>query len=415
MINNRDSIRDYLILLLLPIIFLLIALIVENPVNLIKDLNQIVVHSDILLVDYFEVVGIGGTLLNVSLVTFFSILMIKISKKEIDGITIASIYTIMGFAFMGKNIINIVPIYLGGYLYSVYKKEDLKDCIICVIFATTLAPLVSEIIFNTYNNIYSLILGISIGILIGFIVNPLARNMCNFHLGYNLYNIGFVGGIIGTVLIAVLKVFNINFEAQSVLSSAYHNQILYFLISVSILFILFGLYRNKGFKGYKDILKETGRAPNNFKDIFGINLVLINMGILGIISTLYVIVSKGVLNGPTVTGILTIIGFAASGKHPRNVLPILMGVFLAGQITSLDGTSTGIIIAALFGTTLSPVAGEYGILIGILAGFLHPCVGSNIVKLHSGVHLYNNGFSGGIVSGFLVPIINSIKSKRQIE
>lgn len=405
--------KDYLLLMILPIVFILIALIIESPGKIMADLKEIILFRDVLLVDYLQVAGMAGTLVNVALVGLMSVFMIYISKRDIDGLSIASIYTVIGFAFIGKNVINIIPIYLGGILYSKIKEVDLKDCVIAVIFVTTLAPLVSEIIFHLgLEPLYGLALGTLVGIIIGYIVNPLAQHMVNFHKGYNLYNIGFVGGVTGTVVLAVMRPFGIDIQTQSVLSSQYHRPILYFFLIFSLAMIVLGGLGAKNLANdYKDLLGETGRAPNDFRGKYGFDQTLINMGIIGLLATAYVLISKGDLNGPTVAGILTMMGFAASGKHPKNTLPILMGVYLAARLSNLDGSGTSAIIAGLFGTTLAPIAGDFGPLAGIVAGFLHIAVGGNIIGLHGGVHLYNNGFAGGIVAATLLPLILMIKQK----
>jgi len=45
----------------------------------------------------------------------------------------------------------------------------------------------------------------------------------------------------------------------------------------------------------------------------------------------------------------------------------------------------------------------------VLAGVLHLAVVTNIGIIHGGINLYNNGFSGGLVAGFLVPIVDAFK------
>jgi hypothetical protein len=67
------------------------------------------------------------------------------------------------------------------------------------------------------------------------------------------------------------------------------------------------------------------------------------------------------------------------------------------------------LISALFGTTIAPIAGQYGPLVGIVAGILHLTVVTNIGVVHGGINLYNNGFSGGMVAGFMLPIIDAFK------
>ena len=64
------------------------------------------------------------------------------------------------------------------------------------------------------------------------------------------------------------------------------------------------------------------------------------------------------------------------------------------------------------GHPLLLTAGEFGILCGVLAGFLHASVALNVGIVYGGMNLYNNGFAGGIVAMFLVPVIQSIRDRR---
>ena len=66
--------------------------------------------------------------------------------------------------------------------------------------------------------------------------------------------------------------------------------------------------------------------------MFGAGPVLINMGINGLIGMAFILGGGGDLNGPTVGGILTIMGFSAFGKHARNIIPVMAGVFLGGVV-----------------------------------------------------------------------------------
>ena len=65
-------------------------------------------------------------------------------------------------------------------------------------------------------------------------------------------------------------------------------------------------------------------------------------------------------------------------------------------------------MAALFGATLAPVAGCFGWPAGVLAGFLHGSVVLRTGGFVGGVNLYNNGFSGGLVSIFLCAVLSEL-------
>ena len=136
------------------------------------------------------------------------------------------------------------------------------------------------------------------------------------------------------------------------------------------------------------------------------------MGVNGLFATLFVVLVGGQLNGPTIGGIFTVIGFSATGKHIRNIAPIMFGVLLGSLTKEWSINSPSPMLALLFSTTLAPVAGEFGVVVGILAGYMHSSVALNVGIVYGGMNLYNNGFAGGIVAMFMVPLIQSIMDKR---
>jgi hypothetical protein len=192
-----------------------------------------------------------------------------------------------------------------------------------------------------------------------------------------------------------------------------------FAILLGIFFasmILVGYIMNdKSFKHLRKLMRQPGRLVSDFVTTEGFGVTLINMGLLGAFGVIYIIVVKGQLNGPTIGGILTMMGFGAFGKHLKNALPIMLGVFLATQLKLWDVNSTGAILAALFGTTLAPISGQFGWKAGILAGFLHMSIVMNVGYLHGGLNLYNNGLSGGIVAATLVPILDAFREEDSFE
>jgi hypothetical protein len=141
-------------------------------------------------------------------------------------------------------------------------------------------------------------------------------------------------------------------------------------------------------------------------------LTLVNMGLLGIMGTVYVYFLGGNFNGPTICALLTLIGFGAFGKHLKNTLPILIGVVIAAWLYPVQPSITTIVITGLFGTTLAPIAGEYGPLIGMLVGMVHFALTLNISSLHGGIHLYNNGLSGGIIATLFIPLLNAFRKEK---
>ncbi len=60
---------------------------------------------------------------------------------------------------------------------------------------------------------------------------------------------------------------------------------------------------------------------------------------------------------------------------------------------------------------LERLRGLFGVFAGLVAGFLHSSVALNVGIVYSGMNLYNNGFAGGLVAAFMVPVILSFRSR----
>jgi len=157
-------------------------------------------------------------------------------------------------------------------------------------------------------------------------------------------------------------------------------------------------------------LQAPGQAPSDFIAMAGFGPTLANMGLTGFVGTIYVLAIGGDLNGPVIGAILTIVGFSAYGKHPRNIVPIMLGVFIGSLVKPWAAADPSATLAALFGTTLAPIAGRFGWQWGLVAGFVHSSAAMSVGPLHAGLNLYNNGFAAGIVASVLVPVILAVRA-----
>lgn len=93
------------------------------------------------------------------------------------------------------------------------------------------------------------------------------------------------------------------------------------------------------------MLSTSGRAPSDYLRVYGIWPVLVSMGVNGLLATGYIMLIGGDLNGPTLGGILTIMGFSAYGKHARNIVPVMAGVFLGSLFNHVPGTAAALQLA----------------------------------------------------------------------
>ncbi|MGL5354941.1 MAG: DUF1576 domain-containing protein [Cetobacterium sp.] len=385
-----------------------IYFVLKEKENILIGFVNILTSPTVLITDFLVLGGMGATFLNAFLIFIFNYTLMRLLGTPLNGLAIASFFTVFGFSFFGKNILNILPFYVGGILYSKFEHIDFKDILVTISFTSALAPFISEVAFNIHVfSEYAYIHAIVLGIIIGFLVTPLAKKMAGFHEGFNLYNLGFTGGIFGAVIASVLKLYQFVVVPQRIISTQHDIELKIISSSVFIALILIGYYiNNRSFSGYRLLLKDNG-LKSDFVKKYGYGLTFINMGIMGFVAMLYPILLGETLNGPLLAGILTIVGFSAYGKTVLNITPILLGVFLGKFGSQIDGFT--IALSGLFGSSLAPIAGVYGPFWGIVAGMLHVAVVQSIGVIHGGLNLYNNGFSAGIVAGFLLPIISTLK------
>lgn len=411
-IKKRKLYSPYSILLTIYLFFILFALLLDSPSEIFNGLIKIILSPDILITDYVELGGIGASLFNSALTSILSMLLLIFIGVKPNGSTIMSLWLMTGFSFFGKNILNIWPIIIGVFLYSKYQKEPFLNYSLVALLSTTLAPAVSQLSFtNRFSTFYGIILGYSIGIFTGFILAPISSHCVKAHNGYNLYNVGFAAGLFATMLMSILRAIGIEFETRVIWNTGSNHIFAILLVIISIYLIIIGLFYNPNPKeNLSYIIKQPGRLVSDFYLLFG-EACYINMGVLGLLSTFLVIFLKGDLNGPTISGIFTIIGFGAFGKHIRNVTPIVLGAILGALINVQPLNSPPLILSILFSTALAPIAGKFGVIIGILAGFLHVNMVTNIGYLHGGLNLYNNGLAAGFVAMILIPTINMFKKE----
>ena len=402
----------YVTLSILYLFFIVFAFCLDSPSEIFHGLKSIILSSDILITDYMEVGGIGAALVNAALTSLLSLLLLIIIGIKPNGSTIMSLWLMTGFSFLGKNIFNIWPIILGVYLFSKYQKEPFLNYILVALLGTSLSPIVSQISFgnNDYNPI-AIALGILLGIIVGFVLPPIASHSIKAHNGYNLYNIGFASGLLATLLMSIMRGLGIDLDSRLIWHSGSNKLLFILLIICCIYLIIMGVIYGKNNKTtLSNINKQTGRLISDFYILFG-ETTYINMGILGILATCFVIVIGGDLNGATICGIFTIIGFGCFGKNIRNIIPIIIGATIAAIFNVNKITSPSLLLSILFSTTLAPICGKFGWKYGVLAGIIHVNIVTNIGYLHGGLNLYNNGLAGGFVAMILIPLITTFKKE----
>ena len=407
---QQDRKRITAIVLFFSLTLITTGFLVNTPAEIAAGEWIIITSPGILITDYIALANLGAAMVNAGLVTLMGLGLAWLIKAHFNGYFLAGLFTITGFAFFGKNPFNILPIILGVYLYDrFFSHQPMQSLIAPLLFGTTLGPVVSQIAFGFGSGWKWLVLGISIGIICGIIIAALMRHIYTFHMGYNLYNTGTTGGFVGTVIYMFLRGFGYNIEPAFYWSTEYTSFLTIFTgVSLCLVFFL-GFVFGGSWSGYKIILKNSGRLTADFVEISDLGTTLINMGVVGLIALGYIHFVSGDVNGATLAGIFTVFAFGALGKHPRNILPIMLGVYLMCIPKIWLHAEPGPLLAALFCTTLAPLAGKFGILAGLIAGALHLPMVMHVGSLHGFMNLYNNGFAGGLAMLIIVGFIKGLK------
>lgn len=410
--------HKFLLVLLIIILLSLIVtgLITDGPEQALKGFIQLQIQPGRLINDFIPAGGVGGTLLNAALTGSVGLIIILLLKVQLSGPTYAAIFTIIGFGFFGKTPLNILPIIFGVYLSAKFAGKTFREYIIIALFGTALGPLVTFIIFEVgLTGIVAITSGLFVGVLTGFLLPAIAVSMLHLHQGYNLYNMGLSCGFFTLFAASLLRAAGHQFESAMVWYSGNSIVITWLVPILSISLIVTGIISGgmKGIKGVLSIQKLPGRLPSDFMDLVSLESSLINSGLIGIAGSLYIYIVGGNFNGPMLAALLTIMGFGAFGTHLKNSWPIVLGVVLSTLIFGRELSSPGPLLAALFGTTLAPLAGQFGIFVGIFAGFVHLVMVLQTGAWQGGMNLYNNGFAGGLTAAFIVSIIQWYRSNKE--
>jgi hypothetical protein len=386
-----------------------LGLFLDSPDKIALGLFSIIQSPGVLLTDYMVIGGLGAAFINSGLVALIGLALVRFAKLNISGPIIAAIFTMAGFALFGKNVLNIWPIFIGVYLYAKAKRDRFGRYILPALFGTTLAPMVSQFAFGfNLNPTVGIVLGILFGVLTGFILSPLATHMLGFHRGYNIYNIGVTGGFAGTILMSLFRGHGLKGEPTLIWGEGFNSTLIPIFVIYFVSLIILGLVLDpNSWRSLGKLFDNTGALVTDFIDLNGFGVTCVNMGLVGLIGIIYILLTGSDLNGPTLGGLLTMVGFGAFGKHVKNIIPIMLGVYVGATLKIWSPSQPGVILAALFGTTLAPIAGTFGPFVGLIAGYIHLSVVMNVGYLHGGMNLYNNGFAGGIVAALMISVLGA--------
>lgn len=398
------------------VLLFIAAFLFDSPKEIARGMITIVKSRDALITDYFELAGYGAAFFNAALMLLIAIGLVEAVHLPYTGLTLSAVFLNVGFAFWGKNPINILPIIFGTWCYAKIHRQHFARFVYTALFATCLAPFVTELIYILpFSHTMNFVVSVLISTFMGYIMPPLSMHTASMHMGYSLFNTGFAGGTVAFVLYSLLKSCGIESESVFLWKEGKHPAIMMGLASYFIATFLFGMWLSGGdLHGVHRIMRHPGRAVADFVMMDSAGVALMNMGLMGIVAELYILFVDGDMSGPVLGGIFTVFGFAAFGAHLKNYLPVLAGVFLSTFVSIYEPNEPSMLITALFAVGLSPIAGQFGRISGVIAGILQAAVSMCTSQLYGGLNLYNNGFSTGWVAIIMVPIIEAFMKRFEL-
>ena len=408
--------------------------------TLLRDFFRILTSPGPLVTDYFGVGSLPAAFLNAGLcgLVMWAFMAFLPGPSHVN--TLAGYFLVIAHAFYGLNYLNMWPCFLASFLYLRIQRLNFNDNLHVCMFCTCFSPFISELLFRYTVEDYvpgvmqltgkGIFLTICFSFVVAFVAPAILPGTKAWHKGYNLYNGGLAFGMLGFLLYNFLyrtmgvrvpyvpTYYNAVYEAHN-RSYAGFGQIFFLLLFAGCLLAGY-LLNGRSFRGLAMLFTDTG-YQSNFARKYGMPLCLINIGLYGTFFLAYVIIimfyTKGAgFTAPTFGVIFASLTFTAMGQHPRNVWPIFVGypllsifawsfnILMAGSMTWTISTQAYINSVA-FATGLCPLVGRYGTRAGIAAGFLCASLCTATSALHGGLMLYNGGFTAGITTLILLPIL----------
>lgn len=394
---------------------ILLGLATDGVQPALAGLVEIQTSPSRLLTDFVEVGGVGGAMINAALVGAIGLGVAVLAKVQMSGAVFAAYYTLVGFGFFGKTPLNILPIFLGVYLAARLVGKGFREYSLIALFGSALGPLTSFLATELgLSGLYGIPAALLGGIAVGCLLPAVAIAMLHMHQGYNLYNVGISCGFLALFASSLLRGSGADLSIIETWREDCSSTLFWLPVALCGSLLVGGCVweGRRAWSGWRRILAQPGRLPTDFMDSASPGATLLNAGAMGLAGVGLLLVVSAPFNGPVLGALFTLMGFAAFGSHPRNSWPLVAGVLLGTVLFSEPLDTPGVILALLFCTTLAPLAGQFGVFVGVVAGVTHLAMVLEVGPWHGGMNLYNNGFAGGLTATLLVSVIDWYRSNR---
>ena len=392
-------------------------------------------------------ISVAGTYFSMGMCCLLMIVYI-VCCGGIDAVnsgTVAAFFLTVGFSSWGMNVMNMLPLMLGMQVYAAIKKKTPVQMMNLGIFATAIAPIMSEVVLrwpgytapgieNTgvagMSNLpiqpTGFVIAFIIAILFAMFYVPMCAKAPNFHFGCDLFNAGPPAGFLCLMTIGFLfKVTNTPLPSNGPGQSSvevFEFVVISYCIVFAICLILGLILDKNALKHYGKLIKDSGHGAD-FVEKYGIGATLVNFAVYGVFIVAFYTFCKfcfgAKFSGPIAGVVWCAFTWVAAGAHPGNVLPIGIGYVIVSLISTvlcpalgvgaeagrLGMSTVGILIAFSYSTGMAPISGKYGVIWGIIAGIMHFAIVTLIPLQYDFFNYYNGGFTAGVVAFVLVPFI----------
>ena len=417
----------------LSLAFLVAAPFMADRATMFTGLWDILTGTCKISTNYFALGGFAATFLNMGLVGLVCTAFFFLPGAKPNNVSTLGVILTIGFGSWGINPLNMIPTTLGVCLYCLVKKEKLGAMSNAMLYATGIAPLISDLLFRYPSTEYigfnglGLLLALLIGVIIGFFLPAGLGHAPNIHKGYDHYSAAVPIGMTAFFLRAVLYNVMLGWKLADVskLSTLGALDVVSWPMTNIFCFVIFGLCILFALlmgctpKDYLAILKDPGHGVS-FTAKYGYAPFLMNVGVFGLMIVAYfnlagAIDGTNVWTGMTFGIVFCMLATCNSGSHPGNVWPIMAGYMitsflfegifklLGGESYGLTIGSQSILIGLCYANGLSPISGKYGIGCGMLAAGLHYLLVTAVPDMHAGFCLYNGGFTAALICLLFVP------------
>lgn len=376
--------------------------------------------------------GLAGTFLNAAIICAICAAIYSLPGSKPDGVSVLAYFLTAGFCFWGITVLNIWFCFAGVLIGCLIRKVKFYTQGNVFLFSTGIAPLMTDLLIRYPGaesrgvTLFGAVLTLLVCTVIGLILPAGLAHSPKVHKGYDLYSAAVPVGLTAFFLRAVLyRVLGGTLPDGVGVGAGDGNWAVcnIFCIAVFVLALVLGLGLGGSFRQYGELLKDSGFGAD-YGAKYGTGTAILNFAIYGLFIVLYYNLIGAKWNAATLGCVFCMVCCCFKGSHPANVWPIMAGyvaaAFLTKALCAALGTdfttainAQAIVIGLCFANGLSPVAGSYGWLAGVVFAMLHYGLVTSVPFTHGGFLLYNGGFTAGLVCCLFLPVLEAFFHTKQ--